>query len=132
MYKSFIIIHIIFTGLQWNSFQIQWYIWWWFWYSSSPFIGYTNLTTQHNSEWFNPIGPEPNLSTWSKYELHVYWSPVNPMTTTCWLVKRNILSFIKPIREDYKKNWSLCGVAFQSLIIISYTCEHFMIWTNQK
>ncbi len=32
----------------------------------------------------------------------------NPMRTTCWLVKMNILSYIEPIRRGVKKNSLMC------------------------
>ena len=60
---------------------------------------------------------------------------LNPMRTTCRLVKRNILWFIEPIREGVRKNSLICKFSmlhFESLIMIDLTNEHFMIWTNQE
>ena len=45
---------------------------------------------------------------------------LNPMRTTCQLVKMNILSFIEPIRERVRKNGLIC----------KFVC--IKIWTNQK
>ena len=74
----------------------------------------------------------------------------NYIRHTSWLVKRNFLSFIEPIREVLRKivsvgkiwewnetfsklgyNWLMNGMKhFQSLVIIGLWNEHFMICTN--
>ncbi len=59
---------------------------------------------------------------------------LNPLRTTCRLVKRNIISFSKPIREGVRKNsliYKLVMLHCQSFMIIGLTSDHFMIWTNQ-
>ncbi len=46
---------------------------------------------------------------------------LNPMRTTCWLVKETVLSFIKPMREGVRKSslmWKFLVQHVQSFIII--------------
>ncbi len=57
------------------------------------------------------------------------------MRTTCWLVKRYTPPYIEPIREGVRKICLMCKFVklhFQSFVMIGWTSEQFMIWTNQK
>ncbi len=63
---------------------------------------------------------------------HIY---LNPLKTTCWLVKMSIQVYIEPIRECVGKNTLMCKfliLCYQSFIMIGLTNENFMILTNQK
>ncbi len=63
------------------------------------------------------------------------WLYLNPMRTTCRLVKMNILSFIESIREGVRNNSLICKLLMlhiESLIMIGLKNDHFMIWTNQN
>ena len=57
---------------------------------------------------------------------------IKSMRTTCWLVRFIIYWTIK---EGLRNKKVLCASLLcccQSLVIIGYTSEHFIIWTNQK
>ena len=59
------------------------------------------------------------------------------MRSTFWLVKRKLLSFIRPITKGKEfNNVIFCETLemqhFQSLTVIGVTDEYFMISTNQK
>ena len=43
-----------------------------------------------------------------KITLHYKWLSLTHMRTTCWLVKRNILSLIEPIRKGVRKYCLMC------------------------
>ncbi len=63
-------------------------------------------------------------------------STFNSLSTICWLVSMNILSFIGPIRDgERKKNCLMFKFVLQHflrLIIIGWTSELLMIWSNWK
>ncbi len=71
------------------------------------------------------------------YQQHILFKLyfiINPMRTTCWLVKTNIPLSIEPIRGCILKNSLMCKFVvlhFQSLILIGLTSAQFIIWTNQ-
>ncbi len=62
------------------------------------------------------------------------WWSLNPMRTTCWLVKNNILPFITPISDDVRKSVikKVEMLYCQSCFLIGLTNEDFMILTNLK
>ncbi len=77
---------------------------------------------------------ELSKTTYTSKRFFKEFSSVHPMRTTCWLVKRNSRSFIKPIREGERKNslmYKFVVQHFQKRIIIGRIGEQFMIWTNQ-
>ncbi len=75
-------------------------------------------------------------TSWSKFTTQI-WKIWLYQTCENYLPigQNEILSFIEPIREGVRKSSLMCKFLmniFQSHIIIGWTCEHFMIWTNQK
>ena len=65
----------------------------------------------------------------------ILWVFLNPMRTTCRMVKMSIQAYIQPIRKHVRKNSLICKflmLCYQSYIMIGLTNENFMIFTNQK
>ncbi len=66
--------------------------------------------------------------------MHICSNELNPMRTTCQLVKNNISAFIEPIKDGVRKTSLICKFVVQhflSLVMIGLTNVYFKISTNQ-
>ncbi len=116
-----------------------------------PFVIDYVLIVSVMSGWMHWVGPvmvrqcctdkrsnicHVTCSLFHQSRLLICWhkqASLNPVRTTCQLVKMSIQAYIEQIREGVRKNSLICKflmLCYQSFIMIGLTNEHVMILTN--